>query len=80
MTTARTEYQLVRLAGLQMGFGVDVSAALHLTGPELDSWLDAAEDRLFEVGLADLRAMRAEREAWAQLTVRQRGALKDIYK
>ena len=32
MTTARTEYQLVRLAGLQMGFGVDVSAALHLSG------------------------------------------------
>ncbi len=62
MTTARTEYQLVRLAGLQMGFGVDVSAALHLTGQALDQWLDAAEDRLFEAGLADLLAMKAERE------------------
>lgn len=62
MTTARTEYQLVRLAGLQMGFGVDVSAALHLTGQALDQWLDAAEDELFAAGLQDLRAMKQERE------------------
>lgn len=62
MTTARTEYQLVRLAGLQMGFGVDVSAALHLTGQALDQWLDAAEDELFAAGLQDLREMKQERE------------------
>ncbi len=70
--TTRTEYQLVRLAGLQMGFGVDVSAALHLTGQELDTWLNAAEDRLFDAGLRDLATMRTERAEWAQLTVRQR--------
>lgn len=62
MKTARTEYQIIRLAGLQMGFGVDVAPALHLTGQELDTWLNAAEDRLFEEGLQDLAAMRAERE------------------
>ena len=28
----------------------------------IDQWLDAAEDRLFEAGLADLLAMKAERE------------------
>ena len=62
MTTARTEYQLVRLAGLQMGFGVDVSAALHLTGQALDQWLNSSEDVLFEQCLVDLREMKAERE------------------
>ena len=62
MTTARTEYQLVRLAGLQMGFGVDVSAALHLTGQALDQWLDAAEDELFAKGLQDLKEMQIERQ------------------
>ena len=61
-TTARTEYQLVRLAGLQMGFGVDVSAALNLTGQELDTWLNSTEDELFAAGLQDLREMKQERE------------------
>ena len=65
--TERTSYQLVRLAGLQMGFDVDVSAALHLTGQELDTWLNAAEDRLFEDGLQDLRTMRNERERGCRL-------------
>lgn len=74
MKTARTEYQIIRLAGLQMGFGVDVAPALHLTGQELDTWLNAAEDRLFESGLADLRTMRAEREAWADRTASTRHA------
>ena len=60
--TERTTYQQTRMDGLQKGFGVDVSAALHLTGQALDQWLAAAEDRLFEAGLADLRAMKAERE------------------
>ena len=62
MTTARTTYQQTRMDGLQMGFGVDVSAALHLTGQALDQWLDAAEDELFAAGLQDLRAMKQERE------------------
>ena len=62
MTTARTEYQLVRLAGLQMGFGVDVSAALNLTGQELDTWLNSTEDELFAKGLQDLKEMQIERQ------------------
>ena len=53
--TERTTYQQTRLAGLQMGFGVDVSEAQHLSGPELDAWLSAA-------GLQDLREMKQERE------------------
>ena len=61
-TTARTEYQLVRLAGLQMGFGVDVSAALNLTGQELDTWLNSTEDELFAKGLQDLKEMQIERQ------------------
>ena len=60
--TARTEYQLVRLAGLQMGFGVDVSAALNLTGQELDTWLNSTEDELFAKGLQDLKEMQIERQ------------------
>ena len=62
MTTARTEYQLVRLAGLQMGFGVDVSAALRLAGQELDTWLNSTEDELFAKGLQDLKEMQIERQ------------------
>ena len=62
MTTPRTEYQIIRMDALQRGFGVDVAPALHLTGQELDTWLNAAEDRLFEDGLQDLRAMKQERE------------------
>ena len=62
MTTARTEYQLVCLAGLQMGFGVDVSAALNLTGQELDTWLNSTEDELFAKGLQDLKEMQIERQ------------------
>lgn len=62
MKTARTSDQQTRMDGLQRGFDVDVSAAQHLTGQELDTWLNAAEDRLFEAGLQDLRAMKQERE------------------
>jgi hypothetical protein len=62
MTTTRTEYQIVRLAGLQMGFDVDVSAALHLTGQELDTWLNSTEDELFAKGLQDLKEMQIERQ------------------
>ena len=62
MTTARTTYQQTRMDGLQKGFNVDMTPAQHLNGQALDQWLAAAEDRLFEAGLADLRAMKAERE------------------
>ena len=62
MTTARTTYQQTRMDGLQKGFNVDMAPAQHLTGQELDAWLNAEEDRLFEEGLKDLAAMRAERE------------------
>lgn len=60
--TTRTSDQQTRMDGLQRGFDVDVTPALHLTGQELDDWLNAAEDRLFEAGLQDLRAMKQERE------------------
>ena len=60
--TERTSYQTARLDGLQKGFDVDMAPAQHLTGQALDQWLAAAEDRLFEAGLADLLAMKAERE------------------
>ena len=62
MTTARTTYQQTRMDGLQKGFNVDMAPAQHLSGQALDQWLAAAEDRLFEAGLADLLAMKAERE------------------
>ena len=39
-----------------------MTPAQQLTGQELDAWLNAAEDRLFEAGLQDLRAMKQERE------------------
>lgn len=60
--TERTTYQQTRMDGLQKGFNVDMTPAQHLTGQALDQWLAAAEDRLFEAGLADLLAMKAERE------------------
>ena len=60
--TERTTYQQTRMDGLQKGFDVDMAPAQHLTGQALDQWLAAAEDRLFEAGLADLLAMKAERE------------------
>ena len=60
--TERTTYQQTRMDGLQKSFNVDMAPAQHLTGQALDQWLAAAEDRLFEAGLADLLAMKAERE------------------
>lgn len=60
--TTRTSDQQTRMDGLQRGFDVDVTPAQHLTGQELDAWLNAEEDRLFEAGLQDLRAMKQERE------------------
>jgi hypothetical protein len=68
----RTSYQQTRLDGIAKGFGVDVEPAQHLTGQELDTWLDAAEDRLFDAGLRDLATMRVERERLAGMTVRER--------
>ena len=62
MTTDRTSYQQTRMDGLQKGFNVDMTPAQHLSGPELDAWLSAAEDELFAAGLKDLAEMRAERE------------------
>ena len=62
MTTNRTEYQTARMATLQRGFDVDLTPAQQLEGKALDAWLNAAEDRLFEDGLQDLRAMKQERE------------------
>ena len=60
--TERTTYQQTRMDGLQKGFDVDTAPAQHLSGPELDAWLSAAEDELFAAGLRDLREMKQERE------------------
>ena len=60
--TERTTYQQTRMDGLQKGFNVDMTPAQHLSGPELDAWLSAAEDELFAAGLQDLREMKQERE------------------
>ena len=60
--TERTTYQQTRMDGLQKGFGVDVSAALHLTGQALDTWLNSTEDELFAKGLQDLKEMQIERQ------------------
>lgn len=65
--TTRTSYQQTRMDGLQRGFDVDLTPAQHLTGQELDAWLNAAEDRLFDAGLRDLATMRVERERLAGL-------------
>ena len=62
--TMRTSYQQARLDGMAQGFGVDVEPAQHLSGPELDCWLDAAEDELFAAALAELATMRTERLTW----------------
>ena len=68
MTTDRTSYQQTRMDGLQRGFDVDVTPAQHLTGQELDDWLNQQEDILFEDGLRDLLAMKAERERGYRVT------------
>lgn len=62
MTIDRTSEQQARMDGLQKGFNVDTAPAQHLSGPELDAWLNAAEDRLMAECLVDLAEMRAERE------------------
>ena len=62
MNATHTAYQQTRMDGLQRGFDVDMTPAQQLEGKALDAWLNAAEDRLFEEGLQDLAAMRAERE------------------
>lgn len=70
MTTARTSEQQARMDGLQKGFGVDTAPAQHLSGRGLDAWLNAAEDRLMDECLKDLRTMRAERERGYRRPVR----------
>ena len=60
--TTRTSDQQARMDGLQRVFDVDVTPAQHLTGQELDSWLNAAEDELFAKGLQDLKEMQIERQ------------------
>ena len=62
MNTDHTQYQRTRLESMAKSFGLDVSEAQHLSGPELDAWLSAAEDELFAAGLRDLREMKQERE------------------
>lgn len=60
--TTHTEYQRVRLDSMSKSFGIDVAPAQHLTGQELDAWLNATEDELFAKGLQDLKEMQIERQ------------------
>ena len=53
-----TNYQQTRLDGMQKGFGLNVEPAQSLSGPELDQWLDAAEDELFAAAMMELVSMR----------------------
>ena len=62
MNTDHTQYQRTRLESMAKSFGLDVSEAQHLSGPELDAWLSSAEDELFAKGLQDLKEMQIERQ------------------
>lgn len=54
------KYDAAVLRSLRERFGVDVSPAEGLTGPELQAWLYQAEDDLFERLIADRRAQIAD--------------------
>ena len=56
------KYDAAVLRSLRERFGVDVSPAEGLTGPELQAWLYRAEDELFERLRAELGAQTADRE------------------
>ena len=50
------------LRTLQLEFGVDVSPAAGLHGPDLVDWIDRALNEVFEREHAELRAQRAQME------------------
>ena len=53
-----TTYQQIRLEGLAKGFGIDVEPAQSLSGPELDRWIDSAEDEWFLAAMQDMCSTR----------------------
>jgi hypothetical protein len=53
-----TTYQQIRLEGLAKGFDIDVEPAQHLSGPELDRWIDSAEDEWFLAAMQDMCSNR----------------------
>lgn len=58
----QTAYQKIRLEGLAKGFDIDVEPAQNLSGPELDRWIDNAEDEWFVAAMQDMCSMRTARQ------------------
>ena len=54
----QTAYQQIRLEGLAKGFGINVEPAQNLSGPELDRWIDSAEDEWFAAAMMELASQR----------------------
>ena len=50
------------LRSLREHFNVDTTPAEGLTGPELQAWIDAADEALFLRLMAELAAQTADRE------------------
>ena len=57
-----TPVQSAMLLRLNLEFGVDTTPAEGLTGPELQAWIDAADEALFLRLRAELAAQTADRE------------------
>lgn len=71
----KTAYQLAHLRNLSNGFGIDVEPAQSLSGPELDRWIDAAEDEWFTAAMQDMCSMRSARQTSPATLPPVRGAL-----
>lgn len=61
------KYDAAVLRSLRERFGVDVSPAEGLTGPELQAWLYRAEDELFERLMAEREKERCTVKRPAQV-------------
>jgi hypothetical protein len=55
------EVQHIMLERLRLEFGVDVAPAEGLTGAALDTWIERAEDALFERLIADRQSALADK-------------------
>ena len=56
-----TELQTIMLRRLSAEFNVDVTPAESLTGAALDTWIERAEDALFERLIADRQSALADK-------------------
>ena len=54
----QTAYQQTHLRNLREGFGIDTTPAQNLSGPELDRWIDSAEDEWFTAAMQDMCSNR----------------------